>query len=178
MMQNKKIAMGLFLLLAVGASAARADSFEVMGASTGGVNLHSAENSDTETTIGLSVGFGYFVTPELEGFVEGTYSHYSSGGSSSSHALAWIVGPRFNFGGAPANAFYVGGGLGEGQPTGSTNHTFSWQVHVGKRFELFPNVSWAPEVQYVRVGGQSGVYSYKDPHADWNLIPFRISILL
>ncbi|MBS1964188.1 MAG: outer membrane beta-barrel protein [Bdellovibrionales bacterium] len=177
MMQTKNIAMGLFLLLAAGASSARADSLEFMGGSTGGVNLHSVENNDTETTIGLSIGLGYFVTPQFEGFVEGTYSHYSSGGSSSSHSLAWIVGPRFNFGGAPENAFYVGGGLGEGQPSGSTNHTFSWQLHAGKRFALFPNVSWAPEVQYVRVNGQSG-YSYKEPHADWNIIPFRISILL
>lgn len=113
------------------------------GAATGGVF-----GFGPATVFGVNGGYYYSVLPYLE--IGGTVGiDYASRNSASATVFKLIPGARINlpFETAISDAFFAGAGIGFGTSSVSNVSASSmyFKVEAGKRFKLFPNVSYSPE---------------------------------
>jgi hypothetical protein len=169
-------------------------TWEIAAESTAGFTIHKdkSTNADTVTTWGGEVGASYFVMPQLEVGATFGYIHYSQS-DTSSHAFQLLVGPTFNFSDDPENAVFLSAAIGEETSGSSTTYLgtsytastsqFAWSLNLGKRFHLADHVSWAPQAGIIYVGESdyntgSGISGKIHSTTDWQIVPFRFTVLL
>lgn len=130
------------------------------------------------TTIGVALGYRYYLLPDY-GLQIGydTSLSYETAGDNGFTAWTNFFGIRYNFTQftqAMMNQFFVDLGIGfqlnhtSISDITSSNTNFLFRVGVGKRFGIFGNVAWVPEVTETDIATQG-----------WSLtiIPIAISIL-
>ncbi len=145
-------------------------------ANAAAVEFNKTDGSDSITTVGIGLGGGYFVTPQIEADLVAAYSHISNDGG---HSLTFAVGPTFNFSENAEDSPFVGLQLGESMttPHSNTYNQFVWSVFAGKRFRIASHVTWAPMIGFTKTGEASTGSSVK-ASTDWNFTVFRFAILL
>jgi hypothetical protein len=115
--------------------------------------------SDASKQISLFAEARYRLTRVLQ--LGGTLAYrHQVGGETSDSAFQALIGPTFNFGARSeslGNAFFISPqvGLTTGQTsfndvTVNSNSQATLALHIGKRFELGKNISYAPSIGMVK----------------------------
>lgn len=162
-------------------------TWEFVGASRAAVNFgkSDAANARTSKEAAVSIGAGYFFSPqwELSSAVD-----INTTWPNGYFDYSLLVGPTFNFCGDPSNAFYLGAKVGIGSISSYFTtqyeyfHPLMFTFSAGKRFEIVKHVTWAPQLTYYRQNAvtktfPSGSVVTLNGYRSWNISLFRFAVL-
>lgn len=172
---------------------ARADGVNELDASLAYFRAQVGYNAVGALGVGYrGVGYGYALTRWLELSIRVRFSASANDDQTQGETVfEATAGPTFNFGGASlASDFFVSLGAGANYTqinsiivpgtlytTGglySTNPTFSFEI--GKRFQVFPNVSLKPSFLITQMIGADIIDGASNASPAFSINPVEISI--
>jgi hypothetical protein len=157
---KKQLILALAVFGMIAAPAAKAEQHEIFtNASTGNITLDPFN-------VQLNGGYGYIMNDMLE-ITGRTTIGYNDSNASDKLSFSLFAGPRFNFGGAINDAYWVGGEIGMTNLIGAGDAEFGYAFNAGKRFNIAGNANYTPFVQF----SDDGVTT----DGDFSIVPIAFS---
>jgi hypothetical protein len=154
-------------------------TYEVTG-STAASYTHTTSGGQGSHNWNVAGGVGYFFNSmyELDGTVG--FTDTSALGNETRN-FSVLVGPTFNFMGAPENAVFVTLNAGVSLTGGGNNSPnfaqFAYLAGVGKRIEIVKHVTWKPELTFNGTLSNTNSGIKQNASTGFAIIPLQFAFL-